>query len=57
MLLALTVALGGCGGNGHKTASTAKDDRVTELRNIDQLRQAFNTHPDVPRLIVLVSPT
>jgi hypothetical protein len=28
-----------------------------DLRSIDQLRAAFNAHPGVPRLIVIISPT
>ncbi len=57
VLLALAAALGGCGSGSHETTSTRSDARITELRSIDQLRGAFNAHPDVPRLVVLVSPT
>ena len=52
VLLPLVLFLSGCGSGGHTTQS-----HVTELRNIAQLRQEFNAHPGVPRLIVLVSPT
>jgi nitrous oxide reductase accessory protein NosL len=62
LLAALAAALlgAGCGG-AHRSASpparaNARGD-VTELKDMGQLRSAFNAHPDVPRLIVLASPT
>ena len=57
VLAAGALALGGCGSARQRTAATGSDDQISELRSIDQLRTAFNAHPDVPRLIVLVSPT
>jgi hypothetical protein len=60
-LVACAVALLGAGcGEAKRPASPApagRHDNVTELRDIGQLRAAFNAHQDVPRLIVLASPT
>jgi nitrous oxide reductase accessory protein NosL len=62
LLTALAVALLGAGcGAANRPASphprAGARDNVTELEDIGQLRAAFNAHPDVPRLIVLASPT
>ena len=40
-----------------RPAHSARAGKVTELRDIAQLRAAFNAHTDMPRLIVLASPT
>jgi len=66
-ILAL-VALGcacGCGASGHTgnegrqaaAASTSSSPRLTDLRDIGQLRTLFNSASGEPRLIILVSPT
>ncbi len=47
----LLLAAAGCGG---KSASPAK---LTSLRDVGQLRSAFNARAGQPRLIVLLSPT
>jgi hypothetical protein len=61
LLVAFAVALlgAGCGGAKHpaSAAPAGGHDNVTELRDVGQLRSAFNAHPGVPRLIVLASPT
>jgi hypothetical protein len=61
LLLACAIVLlvGGCGRQTRtpSTPAKAKSDGVTELRDIGQLRAAFNAHGGVPRLIVLASPT
>ena len=54
LVLALLVAAG-CGGSSH-TASTSKRT-LSDLRDIGQLKTAFNAASDEPRLIVLISPT
>ena len=56
LLAALVIAVSGCG-SGRHTAQREQQPAVTGLRSIDQLREAFNAHPTVPRLILLVSPT
>jgi hypothetical protein len=60
LLLAGTIALLGCGGARPHTsppAHAARQADVTELKDIGQLRAAFDAHGDVPQLIVLASPT
>jgi hypothetical protein len=54
-----TLVLSGCGGGGshEPTEHSSSGPAVPQLRNIDQLRAAFNAHSGVPRLIVLLSPT
>jgi|GEM_PF-5801364 len=53
------LVLSGCGGAssrtlvGHHSGAQA----VPQLRNLDQLRAAFNAHSGVPRLLVLIAPT
>ncbi len=56
LLAAMALSTTGCGGGSGKTSTTSKQ-RLTDLHNISQLRTAFNTASDQPRLIVLVSPT
>jgi hypothetical protein len=58
-LLALAILAAGCGGGTQSSppARKAGADRVVELKQIAQLRTAFNAHEGVPRLIVLASPT
>jgi hypothetical protein len=58
--LALTAAA--CGGKhargqGASRSSATTSPRLTNLRDIGQLRSLFNTRSGEPRLIVLVSPT
>jgi hypothetical protein len=66
-ILAL-VAVGcacGCGVSGnvaatdHQVAATtpSSPQQLTDLRNIEQLRNLFNNASGEPRLIILVSPT
>jgi hypothetical protein len=66
MLLAgfcMALVGGGCGGSfpesGATTAPTAaaKADGLPELTSIGQLQRAFDAHPGVPRLVILLSPT
>jgi hypothetical protein len=54
LILLLTAAAAGTASGGHGQHTGG---RVRQLENIGQLRAAFNAHPGVPRLIVLVSPT
>jgi len=56
--IAALVALGcayGCGAAATGTSSSSP--RLTDLRNIGQLRTLFNSASGEPRLIILVSPT
>jgi hypothetical protein len=57
----LAAFVAGCGGSPQRASSTQRSPAqargIVQLRSIDQLRTAFNAHPGVPRLIVLVSPT
>jgi hypothetical protein len=56
LLLAAAVALAtGCGGSHGLAKTTAPP--VKTLSSVAELRTLFNAQPDVPRLIVLVSPT
>ena len=65
LLLAACVALivAGCGRSSPERAATsspagaAKDDALPELTSIGQLQRAFDAHPGVPRLVILLSPT
>jgi hypothetical protein len=54
LLAALSIAVSGCGSS---VGGTEKKPAVAQLQSIDQLRHAFDAHPGVPRLILLVSPT
>ena len=63
---AAALLLTGCGGNSgsasqHTPASapsgTSKSGGLPELTNMRQLQTAFDAHPGVPRLIILLSPT
>lgn len=49
----------GCGGGTQASPPPRKtqSNRIMELRDVGQLRAAFNAHESVPRLIVLASPT
>jgi len=66
LALSACLAAGGCGGTGHgtirarqaaATTASAAPNRLTDLRNIGQLRAAFNGAAGEPRLIILMSPT
>jgi hypothetical protein len=43
--------------SGSTTQSAPSSRRLTDLRDIGQLRSLFNTRSGEPRLILLVSPT
>jgi hypothetical protein len=56
---AAALVLSGCGG-GTLHMPAGRDSRapaVPQLRNLDQLRAAFNAHSGEPRLVVLIAPT
>jgi hypothetical protein len=59
--LLAVLALGACACGAKKSSiavsGSAARTQLTDLRDIDQLRAAFNTESKQPRLIVLVSPT
>ena len=59
VLLSVGAALlaAGCGGSSASKDGAGTTTAIPELENIQQLRDTFNAHPGVPRLVVLVSPT
>lgn len=63
LLTAGALAVSGCGGHTSQTHGVNAPRRgtqihtITELTTIEQLRAQFNKQPDVPKLIVLMSPT
>jgi hypothetical protein len=69
LLAATVVAIvaAGCGSNddGNRNTRAAASGpsapsgagELTDIKSIEQLRDAFNAHSDQPRLIVLASPT
>jgi ABC-type glycerol-3-phosphate transport system substrate-binding protein len=54
--LALVLALAGCGGGDEPAAAPAAPE-VTDVRNVLDLRAAFEADAGRTRLLVLVSPT
>jgi hypothetical protein len=54
-LLALAVA--GCGTSRAPGPQAQPSPQLTDLRDISELRSAFNARSGEPRLILLVSPT
>ena len=50
LLTAVALAAAGCGGSSTKTSATSQL-RLTDLRTITELRTAFQTASDQPRLI------
>ena len=54
-LFAAAALAAGCGASHRSARTTAPPVRT--LHNVAELRTLFNAQPDVPRLIVLVSPT
>jgi hypothetical protein len=58
--IALMLAASACGGADTSTvasSSASTHPRLHDLHDLNQLRTAFNTASNEPRLIVLVSPT
>jgi hypothetical protein len=55
--VALALAAAGCGGSSSSAPTTAQKPKLTDLTNIDQLETQFTAHADVPRLVLIVSPT
>ena len=56
-LAAILVLAAGCGGTASHAKPSATERKLTNLNDISQLKTAFNTASDEPRLVVLVSPT
>ncbi len=56
-LLALVLALAACGGSATKDAAPAGDDPVTDVRNVLDVRSAFEADAGKARLLVLLAPT
>ena len=66
-LIACSAALlvAGCGDGSASSSATrtpagsasAAGDDLPELTSMAQLQRAFDAHPDVPRLVILLSPT
>jgi hypothetical protein len=60
LVMAVTLLTAGCGGresSDHTPRSVNRSQRLTDLRDIAQLRSVFNSRSGEPRLILLVSPT
>jgi hypothetical protein len=58
VLLPLLAALViGASGFGSSADTSQSNSQIAQLQSIDQLRHAFDAHPGVPRLILLISPT
>jgi hypothetical protein len=62
-VLVVLLAAAGCG-SGHRSQAQPQQGRqasgpakLTDLRDVEQLRSLFNTRSREPRLILLVSPT
>jgi hypothetical protein len=62
--LILVVLLAACGGSGGSSAAAGSSagasqaaSAITDIKNISQLRDAFNQQAGKPRLIMLMSPT
>jgi hypothetical protein len=45
------------GARAQEQATNAPAAKLTDLRSIDQLKDAFNTAQGTPRLVLLLSPT
>jgi hypothetical protein len=57
LLAAFLLLLAGCGGSGAKTAEPGKADPVTDVRNVLDVRAAFEADAGKTRLLVLLAPT
>jgi hypothetical protein len=51
------IALSGCRQSSAVAVEPASDATLKDLQNLDELRVLFNKDKDVPRLILLLSPT
>lgn len=58
-VVALALALGaaGCGGSSSSSPTTKEAAGLSDVKSVDQLRTLFAEHADVPRLLLIVSPT
>ncbi len=54
LLAALVIGASGCGSSAQRSQTNTQ---IAQLQSIDQLRYAFDAHPGLPRLILLISPT
>jgi hypothetical protein len=62
LLFLVVLVAGACGGSDDDMPRRAVDyeaaePTLTDLTSVDQLRERFNAHRGLPRLIVLVAPT
>jgi hypothetical protein len=53
----IALLLAACGGSSKAPTTRTGTSSVARLRNMEQLRTAFNAHTSMPRLLVLISPT
>ena len=56
-LLVLVLALAACGGSTTKDTAPAGGDPVTDVRNVLDVRSAFEADAGKARLLVLLAPT
>ena len=57
LLLVLLLGVGACAVGSPPEASTHASAELADLQDPQQLRDMFNADPDLPRLILLLSPT
>ncbi len=56
LVCATALLVSACGTSNHSSGPT-EEGTAPELTSIQQLRESFDAHQDVPQLIVLISPT
>ena len=57
VLTSVVVLLAGCGGSATKDATPAGNDPVTDVRNVLDVRSAFEADAGKARLLILLAPT
>ncbi len=57
VLVVAVALLAGCGGSATKASAPAGDDPVTDIRNVLDLRSAFEADAGKARLLILLAPT
>ena len=57
VLVVAVALLAGCGGSATKASAPAGDDPVTDIRNVLDLRSAFEANAGKARLLILLAPT
>ncbi len=57
VLASVVALLAGCGGSATKATAPAGDDPVTDVRNVLDVRSAFEADAGKTRLLLLLAPT